>query len=214
MGTTIRWDRTEDSGSVGVTVNDSDGPETGATVVVRFRDPDSADLWLDHNDQTWKTNATVTTLDLALVEVDATDAPGRYEVNLDFNATTGYPAASNRIEAIYVVTSPAGFPTDVDTIEFNDDVSGIPAQVWDYDVTTNYTTAQRAATAGGALRFLRLVATNRQVEDSDANGSTSGTLELYEDNGITVAVTYTLTDEAGNGLTVTSGVPAQRSAGV
>ncbi len=84
--------------------------------------------------------------------------------------------------------------------------------VWDYDITANYTTAQRKATAGGALRFLRLNIDNRQEEDSDASPGVSGTLTLYEDNGTTVAVTWTLTDEDGNGLTATTGVPARRTA--
>jgi hypothetical protein len=120
----LTWARTENNGSVGVTVNGVAGPQTGATVVVRFRDPDSADLWLDHSDGAWKANAAVVTLDLALPEVDAVDAPGRYEANLDFAATTGYPAASDRIEAIYVVLAPAGFPVDVDTIELVTSVGG------------------------------------------------------------------------------------------
>ena len=117
MGQTLTWERSEDNGSVGVSISDGSGPVTGATVVARFRDPDSADLWLDHNDNTWKANASVTTLNLSLGEVDATDAPGRYEANLDLAATSNFPAASHRIEVIYVVTSPTGFPVDVDVIE-------------------------------------------------------------------------------------------------
>lgn len=158
MGAVLTWERTEDNGSVGVTVSDGTGPVTGATVVARFRDPDSADLWLDHNDGAWKANASVTTLDLSLGEVDATDAPGRYEANLNFGATTGFPAASHRIEVTYVVTSPAGFPTDTDVVQLVGSFLDSPGDVWDEDVVAAHGTSD---TAGLLLRALGALISQR-----------------------------------------------------
>ncbi len=86
------------------------------------------------------------------------------------------------------------------------------SELFDRDITTDYTTAQRATTAGGALRYMRMMATNRIEEDSDAQ-PTNGELVLYEDDASTVALTYDLTDEGGESLTTTKGEPARRTAG-
>lgn len=84
------------------------------------------------------------------------------------------------------------------------------SDLWDYDITTNYSTAQRTTTAGGALRILRMGLTNQWHEDSDADPA-YGTLILYEDGPGAAALTAQLTDEDGNALTPTTGVPARRT---
>lgn len=125
MGTTMVWERTETAGELLVTVADSTGPVTGATVVVAVRDAETVDSWLDFSDGVFKTAGWVTRQQ-AMVEVGAL-APGVYRLTLDLTAIT-LPVASDRLSAEYEVTAPTGFPVDVDRIELVQNIKALPVQ--------------------------------------------------------------------------------------
>ena len=63
-------------------------------------------------------------------------------------------------------------------------------------------------TLGGALVYLRKMASNRLAE---TDGS-PGTLVLYDDDGVTVLGTYNLTDISGAAVSTPAGQPARRTA--
>lgn len=83
----------------------------------------------------------------------------------------------------------------------------IAADVWDVDLSSGYDAG--LALAGEQLVAARQWTTNRL--DSAPGGP--GTLSLYQDDGATVRLTFTLRDFAGNAVVGVAGVPALRGAG-
>lgn len=115
---TIEAERTATNAPLELMVNKSGGV-TGLTAVVAIRDGDTANSWLDFNDNTFKTSAW-TTRQAALAEVSAGNAPGVYRLELDISAITNLPAATDYLVAEYDISgSESGNAIDVITLKAN-----------------------------------------------------------------------------------------------
>lgn len=101
---TVVAERTETSVPVEVTI-DRNGGVTGLTVVVAVRDAQTANSWLDFNDDTFKTNGW-TTRQASLAEVSAANAPGVYRLSsgLDISAITNLPVSTDNLVLEYDIS--------------------------------------------------------------------------------------------------------------
>ena len=127
---------------------------TGATVTCRIRQADS--------DQFWDEGATAyssTPDDIALTEVDSSDAPGEYRFSWDL--------------------SQAGIVSEPHIVKFTSSTTGV-ANIPQFTVV-------QVGTIGDAIERIRKVTTNSAISNS------SDTLvTVYEDDGTTVAFTFTI----------------------
>lgn len=123
---------------------------TGLSPVVAIRDGDTNNSWLDFNDNTFKTVGW-TTRQAALTEISATNAPGKYVLQLDLSAVT-IPAGTHFLVAEY--DSGAG--------EFAQDILQLVASSKDIpgDVGTTLSAAHGAGTWGDVAVLAAIVALN------------------------------------------------------
>jgi hypothetical protein len=167
----------------------------------------------------WSTmafSATPTTLYQAMTELDSTQAPGIYYLDINTSSFVGTNADDHYMVAISqqgpgsaknaLQMGEFRIGTIVDKVEANltASVASVPAAL----LATSTSGITGRTTVGGALVYLRKLASNKLVEtDGDP-----GTLVLYDDDGVTVLETYQLLDVTGSAVVTPAGQPAQRSA--
>ncbi len=123
MGDMQTWELTESAGRISTRVLNGNAAEAGATVVARLKVA-GVDSYYDAVNAEWRSKANIapfSNANIALTEDDASDLEGSQSAAVDFAASAvgaggTKPGVDQNILAYIEVTSPTGFPPDVDRI--------------------------------------------------------------------------------------------------
>ncbi len=175
----------------------------------------SDEFFYDWSDETFKSRATVSDLQKPLTEVDATGAPGMYNLDTaphakgwDTSQITNVTADDTYVVQFFETTgSDFVIPPPIE-IKVDQWIADIPADVFAFDISGN---ANRTTQAGGMLNFVRQIHTNAQRVDPAAGSN--GRLLIYADGqsvGGTQLGTFDVSDVNGSGIGSLTGFPYRR----
>jgi hypothetical protein len=192
----MQAERTDDAVPVDLIVNRLGGI-AGLTAVVAVRDGQSATDYLDFNDLTFKA-AGWTTRQAALADLGS----GLYRLagGLDVNGITNLPAGTNNLILEYAVSGAESAVT-IETLQLVVSAHDVPAGVWGRSLA-----GFAFPSAGRVLDRIRTYLTNR----NELNFGTQK-LEAYEDNGVTLAQTWTVATQGGEPVAAVVGAATKRA---
>lgn len=180
---------------------------SGLTVLVALRDASTDDSWLDFSDNTFKTIGW-TARQAPMAEVDPINAPGMYRRTLDLSSITGLSVGMT-LSAEYQVSGAVtanGLDTILIRAEFYDIKDALDA---------NGYTASRAALldlltgVDANSELARKILRNRITMAGFGTGTTTQT--VYDDDGTTPLLTWTLTTHGGEDVLTDPGTQTNRS---
>ncbi|MGK3981262.1 hypothetical protein WMF38_57225 [Sorangium sp. So ce118] len=189
----------------------SNDPVTGVTdLVVTIVDVDSesatfGQVW------DWSTDAFAATPvqpTTALDEVNATYAPGKYAVTWPGTVAGHYVATVTQTTATTVANVPASVELQVRADAAPGDQMALTSGERTSAAAAVWASAESSTvgTNGYAVSLMRKWITNSTQVDT----TSSGRMRLFDDDGQTALLTWTLRDANGNAITTPAGSPARR----